>query len=94
MAIFYLVAAASLLKNYHKSFRGTNLVLLITWAVDSVVSIVFTYFDQRGTSHLWLFMIHILLWHIGVHIIFFVVVLSLKFILIRMEGKDKTTEEV
>ena len=70
------------------------MVLLAGWAVDAVVHLVWIYLDKRGIDNIWLYVVHMLLWHVGNHIMFFVVVLSLKFILIRMEGMDRTIEEV
>ena len=98
MSIFYLVVAAYFLKNYQKSFRGANMFLLIGWAVDSIVSIIWVYLHHRGikmsqTVEVGIYVIHVFLWHICNHIIFFFVILGLKFILISMENKDRPIEE-
>ena len=90
----YLIAAAYMLMNYHRQIKGANLVLLISWAISAVLHILWTYFLQRGITYEWLSIVSIYAWHLVNHIIFLVVVLSLKFILINMEGKNKTYEEV
>ena len=98
MAIFYLIVAAYFLKNYQNSFRGANMFLLIGWAVDSIVSIIWVYLRQSKTEmnkklEVLMYVMHVFLWHIFNHIVFFIVILGLKFILINMEKKNRTIEE-